>query len=317
MATSKARWFIVVGAVAMMSLATAAPSQAGPFDWLCPSTYAQPGPGPATFAPAYSAQRISWMPVSGTAIGCDPCGQQTSYVPEIKYRWTYSRIPKTSMQAVSSCDPATGCATTVYKPVTTYSLLPWLHQESYTAYRPVPVAAAACNPCGVNRCDPCGTNRCDSCGGTPSTFAPAGSGCSTCTVSSYESSSGGLSSDRLSPSADPGYPTGRTFAPSNSANSATEDAGTPTEPYGVRREADDEIQPIPDPTIGNPTSGSAPKLITPRGRTAALPIPVMAQVHPVSRYQPVAQVRVVSKPLAPITPVQRKLDVSGWRAVAD
>ena len=319
MVTSKTRWFAVGCVVAMMLAAVAAPSQAGPFDWMCPSGWShagsQPAPSPLTFASpysAYSAQRISWMPVAGAAVGCDPCGQQKSYAAETKYRWKYSRIPSTSMQAVSSCDPTTGCATTVYKPVTTYSVLPWLHREPYTVYRPVSVAAAAYNPCGVNRCDPCG--------GTTSTFAPFGSACSTCTVSSFESSTGGLSSDYTPPDSDPGYPTGRTFAPSNSEN-----FGTGTAPYGAKREAEDKIQAIPDPVIGNPTSGSPPKLIplTPSGRTAALPIPSVVQVHPAIRYQPairyppVAQYHVVSKPLAPIAPVQRKPDVSGWRAVAD
>ncbi len=151
----------------------------------------------------------------------------------------------------------------------------------------------------------------------PRLFAPIGSGCSTCTVSSFQSTSGGLSSDYPSLRSDPGYPAGRTYAPSNSENSATENSGTGTEPYGAKREAENNLQATPDPVIGNPTSGSAPKLITPRGRTAALPIPSVAQVYPVSRYQPVARVHAVSKPLAPITPVERKLDVSGWRAFAD
>lgn len=320
MVTSKTRWFVVGCVAVMMLFAVTTPSQAGPFDWLCPSTWSQPAPSPATFAPSYSAystQRISWMPVAGTAVGCDPCGQQTSYFPETKYRWKYSRIPRTSMQAVSSCDPATGCATTVYKPVTTYSILPWLHREPYTVYRPVPVARAAYNPWGVNPCDPCAVNCWDPCGGATSTFAPVGSACSTCTVSSFESSTGVLSSGYTPLSSDPGYPTGRTFATPDSENSATENFGTGTAPYGAKREAEDKIQAIPDPAISNPTSGSAPKLITPRGRTAALPIPSVARVHPASRYQPVAQYHVVSKPPAPITPVERKLDVSGWRAVAD
>ena len=77
-------------------------------------------------------------------------------------------------------------------------------EEALTAYDRAAVsesvAAAAYNPCGVNRCDPCG--------GSTSTFAPVGSGCSTCNLSSFESTSGGLSSDYPSPSLDPGYPAG-------------------------------------------------------------------------------------------------------------
>lgn len=177
-------------------------SQAGLFDCFT-------NPEPTTYAPPYQAQRVAYMP---TCDPCNPCAAapQVNYVPEVKYRWTYSRIDRTEYQPVASADPCTGCPVTTYRPVTKKSLLPWLHREAYTTYKAVPYGGAtpvsymqptyqpsACNPCATG-CDPCGST-CGPCGGTSSMVAPSlssgvSSGCSTCAPSTTTYSDPGYSS---------------------------------------------------------------------------------------------------------------------------
>lgn len=165
---------------------------------------------PTTYAPPYQAQRVAYMP---TCDPCNPCAAvpQVNYVPEVKYRWTYSRIDRTEYQPVASADPCTGCPVTSYRPVTKKSLLPWLHREAYTTYKAVPYGGATpvsymqptyqsgvCNPCAT-ACNPCGTT-CDPCGGVSSMAAPSlgsssiSSGCATCAPSTTTYPDSGYSS---------------------------------------------------------------------------------------------------------------------------
>ena len=221
--------------------------QAGLFDCLSPS--------PTTFAPPSTAQRGAWMPAVASA--CDPCAApQVTYVPEVKYRWKYSRISRTEYEPVAACDPCSGMPVTTYRPVEKKSLLPWLHREAYTTYRAVPAAygvtpvsylqSPACNPCAT---------ICDPCGGASIGGASIGSSCPTCVSGSTVISSGTTS--------DPGYSSGKTFDTTPPAG-----AWSPSDSGG----SDSRLKPAPDPATEGKTTGSSggmPQLIIPTGRTAS------------------------------------------------
>ena len=238
--------------------------QAGLFDCLSPS--------PTTFAPPSTAQRVAWMPAVASA--CDPCAApQVTYVPEVKYRWKYSRISRTEYEPVAACDPCSGMPVTTYRPVEKKSLLPWLHREAYTTYRAVPAGygAAPVSYLQSPACNPCAT-ICDPCGGTSVGAAAIGSSCPSC-VSGSTVISGGTTSD-------PGYSSGKTF-------DATPPAGawSPSDSSG----SDSRLKPAPDPaTEGKPTgsSGGMPQLIIPTGRTASRGgVTTVAYIMPVSIHQ--------------------------------
>ena len=231
--------------------------QAGLFDCLSPS--------PTTFAPPYTAQRVAWMPAVASA--CDPCAApQMTYVPEVKYRWKYSRISRTEYEPVAACDPCSGMPVTTYRPVEKKSLLPWLHREAYTTYRAVPAGY------GVTPVSYLQSPACDPCGST-SIGAPAiGSSCPSC-VSGSTVISGGTTSD-------PGYSSGKTF-------DATPPAGawSPSDSSG----SDSRLKPAPDPATEGKTTGSSggmPQLIIPTGRTASRGgVTTVAYIMPVSIHQ--------------------------------
>jgi hypothetical protein len=237
----------VVAGVAVIAAALFFPSacQAGLFDCFSPSA-----PAPLTYAPPYQAQYTAYMP------NCDPCNPcaapQVSYVPEVKYRWKYSRIERTEYQPVASADPCTGCPVTSYRPVTKKSLLPWLHREAYTTYRPMPYGGAtpvsymqssyqpSYQPSYGNPCDPCGFT-CDPCGGTSMAAPSLSSGCSSCTSGTTVYTDNG--------SMDPGYssPSQTTFqsdwAPANT-----------TPERRLRPEADPETENSDSETTNRPTA---------------------------------------------------------------
>ncbi len=246
---------VVPAAALTLIAAVFSPSacQAGLFD-----CFTKPAPAPLTYAPPYQVQ----MPV------CDPCNPcaapQVNYVPEVKYRWKYSRIERTEYQPVAAADPCTGCPVTTFRPVTSKSLLPWLHREAYTTYKAVPYGGATpvsymqptyqpgyCNPCATT-CDPC-----DPCGG--SMAAPAlgtSSGCSTCVsgMTTYSDSS-----------TDPGY-SGQTFSSETGWQSAEPKTETRLKPT-----PDVETQQPNDTPTNSPTS--MPRMLIPQvptDRTASL-----------------------------------------------
>lgn len=225
---------------------------------------------PLTYAPPYQAQRVAYMP---TCNSCNPCAAvpQVNYVPEVKYRWTYSRIDRTEYQPVAAADPCTGCPVTSYRPVTKKSLLPWLHREAYTTYKAVPYGGAtpvsymqptyqpsACNPCGTT-CDPCGSS-CGSCGSSCGSY---GGSCSSCvggsTMAAPSLSSSGCSSCTPSTttySADPGY---------SGSSQTTYEGGsdwTPVESNQTERRLKPEADPKADET--NTSTTGMPKLIIPQ-----------------------------------------------------
>lgn len=75
------------------------------------------------------------------------CGQTVNYMPQTCYRTVYVNAPVVSYRPVSSCDPCTGCATTVMRPVVSYAMQARL--VPYTTYRPVITAAPAAACCGA------------------------------------------------------------------------------------------------------------------------------------------------------------------------
>ena len=212
---------------------------------------------PLTYAPPYQAQRVAYMP---TCDPCNPCAAvpQVNYFPEVKYRWTYSRIDRTEYEPVAAADPCTGCPVTSYRPVTKKSLLPWLHREAYTTYRAVPYGGATpvsymqptyqpsyCNPCGTT-CDPCGSS-CSSCVGGSSMAAPSlssSSGCSTCVPSTTTYDSGYSSSSQST------YQGGSDW--------------TPVETNQTERRLKPEADPKAEEGESNTSTTGMPKLIIPQ-----------------------------------------------------
>ena len=288
---------VVLAATALVAVMVApCVCQAGLFDCLTGSSSTPP----LTYAPPYQAQRVAWMP------NCDPCNAcaapQMNYVPETKYRWTYSRIERTEYQPVASADPCTGCPVTNYRPVTKKSLLPWLHREAYTTYKAVPYGGFA--PVSYMQpsyqsgcCDPCSSctsscgSTCGSCTGAPSLTS---GGCSTCASGST------MSYSESSPS-DPGY-SGQTYR--------SEREWTPVESETHRTlkpEADPETEKSASDVTSQPTS--MPRMEIPRfptDKTASV-----SRVRTVVFEEPVATQRtkkdlfenakrVVSAPLVPI-----------------
>ncbi len=236
---------VVLAAAVLTAVAVFSPSvcQAGLFDCFNSSST----PAPTTYAPPFQAQRVAYM---ATGDACNPCAApQVNYVPEVKYRWKYSRIDRTEYQPMAACDPCSGCPTTSYRPITKKSLLPWLHREAYTTYRAVPYGGAtpvsymqpnygnACNPCATG-CNPCGT-------GGMAAPSLSSSGCSSCVS--------GTTAYPDSATSDPGYPTSQ-----STFQSATEWA--PAAP-----ESETRFKAMPDPEAQQPDAKptSMPRLIIP------------------------------------------------------
>ncbi len=241
---------VVLAAAVLTAVAVFSPSacQAGLFDCFSSSS----APAPTSYAPPspYQVQMPTCNP-------CNPCAApQVNYVPEVKYRWKYSRIARTEYQPIASADPCSGCPVTSYRPVTKKSMLPWLHREAYTTYKAVPYGGAT--PVNYMQpsyqsgcCNPCGTT-CDPCGGSSSMAAPSlNSGCSTCVAGNPDS----------------GYPE-QTFQSGGSDWGPVEDSNTQMRNKPI---PDPETQKTDETTNSQPTS--MPKMVIPQlqtDRTASL-----------------------------------------------
>lgn len=263
-----------LAAAALLSVgASQSFAQAGwPYPWLLtrPTVTTAAYTPALAYAPAYTTQRVSLWPTAATTTVCDPCAtscvdpcaaQTCYYTPEVRNRWSFSRIAYTTYQPVTTYDACTGCPTTAYQPVTRKTLLPWLHREPVTSYR---LTCMPVSPCVTTACDPCGT-----------VFSVGGSSCpSGCVPSTTTTPMPG-------PSTDPGYPSGSTFK---------SDAGdvTPSLQNGSGQPSTDyQLRPVPDDD--NPESTQAPSLIRPSGRTAARPVQVATYYKPVALSSPAAQ----------------------------
>ncbi len=142
------RRMVIVCGVAVLGTSMPAETQACRFfDCLfgrSQTTYVPPYA--PSYAPAYAPQ--SYAPAYNS--GCAPCQPQTcqpqvcQYVPQTCYRTVYQQVPVTTQRAVTRCNPLTGCPTTCYYPMTT-----WTRQARrvpYTTYRLV--YSNPCNTCG-------------------------------------------------------------------------------------------------------------------------------------------------------------------------
>ncbi len=284
MSSPKVRVAAVACVLAALFLAPS-PSEAGLCDWLFPTASPAPAPAATTYAPPYTAQRVSLMPVVGTAYTayspttstvCSPVGQTCYYTPQTTYRWSYSRIERTSYRPVTAVDPCTGCPTTTYQAVTRKSLLPWLHRKPVTSYRLTSTPTSVCSPVCGSACSVSCPAPSVSSGVITSSGASCPAGCVPAT--------GPISS---SPQPDPGYGGApKTFETPESSGSASQGAQSSSYRLPPRSEA--------------PGSSEPPRLIDPENRSAAKPI----------RY---ATYRHTSE-----APAERPaLDVSGWRASRD
>jgi len=293
---SKLRVGAVACVLAAALLLAPSPSEGGLCDWLFPT--ASPAPVATTYAPPYTAQRVSLMPVVGTSYtacspgaytASSPVGQTCYYAPETRYRWSYSRIERTSYRPVTSLDPCTGCPTTAYQPVTRRSLLPWLHRKPVTTYRMV------CSP----TCAPATTVCSPVC--SPSCVVPSVSGSVIGTSVGSSCPSGCVPATTVpgstsgSPSLDPGYVPPRTFkTEEGTGTSGASSEGTSTSRY----------QPSSD-VQRTPSTTEPPALIDPYNRSAAKPI------HHYATYR-----RTTEAPASDAAS-RSTLDVGGWRASRD
>jgi hypothetical protein len=259
MSLLKSRVVFVAALLTAAALFSPSACQAGLFDCFCKSSSQ---PAPTTYAPPFQAQRVAY---SNPCDPCNPCAApQVSYVPEVKYRWKYSRIERTEYQPVAACDPCTGSPTTSYRPVTKKSLLPWLHREAYTTYKAVPMGGVtpvsymmptSYNPCAT-ACDPCST-ACDPCGVGGSMAAPSlsSSGCVGC--------AGGSTVYTDSSPSDPGYSSGTTFQNGGATPWKAKDSTQEV----LKAQPDEEPQVLEEE--GSSAATGMPKLIIPTGRTAS------------------------------------------------
>jgi len=313
MSYSKLRVGVVACGLAAALLLAPSPSEGGLCDWLFPA--ASPAPVATTYAPPYTAQRVSLMPVVSTSYSacspcsytacspcsytaCSPVGQTCYYAPQTAYRWSYSRVERTSYRPVTALDPCTGCPTTTYQAVTRRSLLPWLHRKPVTTYQMVcspTCATTVCSPVCSTVCGP----TCSSCCGVPSISgsvigSSVGSSCPSGCVPATTIPGSGSSAPRL----DPGYvpPSGTFKTEQGTGTSGASAEGT--------RGATSRYQPSSD-LQRTPSTTEPPALIHPDNRTAAKPI------HHYATYRQVTEV-----PAAGAAPAST-LDVGGWRASRD
>ncbi len=302
---SKVRVAAVACALATALLLAPSHSEGGLCDWLFP--WASPAPVATTYAPPYTAQRVSLMPIVSTSYSaCSPCSytaymptaQTCYYAPQTAYRWSYSRIERTSYRPITSLDPCTGCATTAYQPVTRRSFLPWLHRRPVTSYRMV--CSSGCAP-STTVCSPiCGSACGPVCGSACSPYCPVPSISGSVVGSSCPSGCvpattfpGPVTS---SPSLDPGYVPPSTFRTEGGAGSSgTSAPGTP--------EATSRYRPSSD-LKRIPSSTEPPKLIDPYNRTAAKPIHY-------ATYRQLTEVPAANAASG------SAFDVGGWRASRD
>jgi len=289
--TTRAASAIVAVAMAWALSGAGTLAHAGLLDGVC-SWWQTPATPALSPAPTYTVQRVAYMPVTTVAYSL-PTAQTCYYQPEIRYRWVYSRVPRTTYSPVTTVDPCTGAVTTTYQPVTRLSLLPWLHREPYTTYR------YTCTPSYVTSYAPVCPSApvCDPCAGT----VIGSSACVGCT---------------------PGVTT--TPAPSSATTTPTLPQPSPpgtfrTEP-GTEQRYKPEIGTEPAQKEQN-TSMPKLRLMPPSEQTAAKPLRMATRPAVVPYVKPIpwnvssARAASYQAPLSAggSTP---QLDVSGWHSVA-
>lgn len=131
-------------------------------DWLF-------GTGRTTYTAPYVAPTVYAPPAQ---CGCAPAAQYVPpapvYAPRAAYRIAYRPVATVAYLPVTSVEPCSGCAVTMYQPSPT-----WTYYGSLVPYTAA-YAAPACSSCG----------GCSSCGcAVPSGYSPCGCspcGCSSC-----------------------------------------------------------------------------------------------------------------------------------------
>lgn len=299
MANSKTRKIVLVCcAVAAISMISPATSEGCAFlERLMPWNWCRSDTADVTYAPAYAVQ----YPVAA---------QICNYVPQTCYRTVMRTMPTTVYRPTSYCDPYTGCATTCYRPVTSY--VRSAQFAPYTTYRPVwttsrytpyatsrytPYAtpcATSCNPCATS-CSPCATN------GALTYGNACGSACGSTT---YVSPTNGCTSCAQAPVApiSPAPMRGIITQPPNRTTTPVIRQNAPTQPYRENK----PIKPIPDKEVKGSSLGG-PQLDGPAtDRTTAR---FVRQATYQSAYSPSYQ-PVVNRAAANLP----AFDYGGWRA---
>ncbi|MCL2347915.1 MAG: hypothetical protein FWC50_06580 [Planctomycetaceae bacterium] len=78
-----------------------------------------------------------------------PTTATTIMQPEVGYQWTFSTIKGVTYEPVQRYNPYTGAVTTSYQERKTESVLPWLHRQEVTTYKPVTLNVPVTNVSGA------------------------------------------------------------------------------------------------------------------------------------------------------------------------
>jgi hypothetical protein len=142
------------------------------------------------------------------APACNPCATQTcQYVPQTCFRTECVSVPVTTFRCCRTCDPCTGCPTTVMRPVTT--MVQQVRRVPVTTYRLV-AAPSCCATPSVSSFAPATSSGCSTCG-----TASAVIGVPTTTVTPAPSSTLLTPAPAFSP------PASTTIVPSGSSNGSS------------------------------------------------------------------------------------------------
>jgi hypothetical protein len=238
-----------------------------------------------------------------------------NYAPQTCYRTVYVNTPVVAYQPVAACNPCTGCATTVMRPVTSYVMQP--RMVAYTSYRPVVTAgyAPACPTCAPAA--PVATAAYYAPAVAPAAPAPCcGASYAPAPAAGVATAAPGAVVQRViqqpAPYATQPQPA-QVVAPPYSSEPAAGPSTTVTPPSSApgqtfREDAPQNGEPQsrivqPQSTTIQPNTLGAPRALDSedQDRTTALPLRQALAVKPVSR-------------VAPVTSTIQLNDESGWRA---
>lgn len=284
---------LVVASAASVALLGAPRQSQAIFHWLFPNCCGG-GTTYANYAPAV----------------VQPAPQVCSYMPQVSYRVAYLPTPVVAYQPVPSCNPCTGCATTAYRPVTSYAVQP--RYVPYTTYRPVystpccaapSYAASTVSYPAASYVVPAAAPSC--CGSTISSAETYGAAPST-----YSSGTTVIRSEGSSSSVQPG--TRLRSLPSNADAQPSLRGDAVTAPQSEAEESDSRVEPqslrkgtatpraetryqgtIPNPIgeHGRTNTNLLPRRSDFGDRTTARPLYRTSTYRPLSTQTPAASVR--------------------------
>ncbi|MCR4412837.1 MAG: hypothetical protein NUV77_10485 [Thermoguttaceae bacterium] len=297
-------------------------------DWLC--SWLQPrGSAVTTYTPPFSSRPVAAAPAVAAPTMC-------SYVPQIAYRTVYRPVPVTTCQAVTACDPCTGCAVTTFRPVTAYTYQAQL--VPCTTYRmvcstpsaPYAPAASACAPyVGLGTSAAVGGAGCATCAPSSPTLSPSPTSPAPWSAPptlpgpvAPSSASGAGSTSILSG----GAPSASGSTQPGTATGTTPPAGTPT--YAPGPGGTPPAAPV-SPYAPKPSGSSGGSLYGPGLRLRTLPGAVPSSTTPSSvpltPASPASPGRTAARPVVqasyalpvslPGPTTQRPLDLGGWQPV--